>query len=254
MQLEQLLSELGMENKIARIYIQLIKTPSPQPASIIAKKLNMNRTTVYKNLIMLNELGLVAKTMKHGILCFFTDDAEKRIIELLDKRKKRLEKNMKDLEEAIPQIKELSGHQNIFTPTIRYYEGSEGVKHVYRDSLKEGQPIYAFENVAHMTSEIRDYIFNDYIPKRTEKNIFIQVIAPKNKEHIQTKKNDKIACRETRYFPVEIMPIEIEVNIYGKKTAFFSYKKEEMYAIIIESEAMANSMKSIFDFCWQFAK
>ena len=254
MQLKQFLTELGLEDRAAQIYLQLIQMPTPQPASVIARKANMNRTTVYKTLIRLNELGLAAKTMKHGILCFFTDDADRRISQLLEKNKNKLEKNMQNLENVMSQIKELGRHQNIFTPTIRYYEGAEGVQRVYRDSLKERQSICAFENVAHMTPEIHEYIFNDYIPKRAERDIFIQVLAPKNKEHIQTKKNDKKSCRETRFFPEEITPIEIEINMYGNKTAFFSYKKEEMFAIMIESKAVTNSMRSIFDFCWKSAK
>ena len=178
-----------------------------------------------------------------------------RVNELIEKKRKRLDKIHEKLRDILPEIQEMIKSDALIMPTVKYYEGVEGVKHVYKDSLKEGSDIiYAFENVAHMIPEIKEYIFNDYIPKRAKNGIFIQVISPENKDHIRVRNEDNKYCRETRFFAKDIIPIEIEINIYGNKTAFFSYKKEEMFAIIVESKSVANSMKSIHQFCWSVAK
>ncbi|MBN2087709.1 HTH domain-containing protein [Candidatus Peregrinibacteria bacterium] len=254
MQIEQFLKQLELGDKETKVYLQLMQTGGPQPASSIARKLSMNRTTVYKVLLRLSKLGLVGKTMNHGIQCFIVEEPDKRIQVLLEKRRKNLDEIEEKLQDILPIIQNLSKSDTMIMPAVKYYEGVEGVKHVYKDSLKEGETIYAFENVEHMVPEIKDYIFNDYIPKRTENDIFIQVISPENKDHIAARKNDKKFCRETRFFTKVIIPIDIEINIYGNKTAFFSYKKEEMFAIIIESRSVANSMRSIHQFCWNIAK
>lgn len=255
MQIEQLLRQLELGSKESKVYLQLMQTAGPQPASSIARKLSMNRTTVYKVLIKLCKIGLVGKTMNHGIQCFIAEEPDKRIQLLLEKKRRNLDKIEEKLHDILPEIQNLIKSDNLAMPTVKYYEGVEGVKHVYKDSLKEGgNTIYAFENVEHMVPEIKEYIFNDYIPKRAKNGIFIQVISPENKEHISVRKEDKKYCRETRFFKKDIIPIEIEINIYGNKTAFFSYKKEEMFAIIIESNSVANSMKSIHQFCWKIAK
>lgn len=254
MQIEQLLRQLGLGSKESKIYLQLMQTAGPQPASSIARKLSMNRTTVYKVLINLSKIGLVAKTMNHGIQCFIVEEPDKQIQLLLEKRKSNLDKIEKKLHDTLPEIQNLIKIDNSIMPAVKYYEGHEGVIHVYKDSLKGDDTIYAFENIEDMAPDIKDYILNDYIPKRAKKGIFIQVISPENIEHIKTRKEDKKFFRETRFFPKNIDSIEIEVNIYGNKTAFFSYKKEEMFAIIIESKLIANSMKSIHQFCWSIAK
>lgn len=254
MQIEQLLRQLELGDKESKVYLQLMQATVPQPASLIARKLLMNRTTAYKVLIKLSRIGLVAKTMNHGIQCFIAEEPDKRIQLLLENKRNNLDKIEKKLHDMLPEIQGLIKIDSTIIPAVKYYEGHEGVIHVYKDSLKSNDTIYAFENIGDMAPDIKNYILNEYIPKRVKKGIFIQVISPENTEHIKTRKEDKKFFRETRFFPKNINSIEIEVNIYGNKTAFFSYKKEEMFAIIIESKLIASSMKSIHQFCWNITK
>ncbi|MBU0727856.1 hypothetical protein KKA95_04185, partial [Patescibacteria group bacterium] len=177
----------------------------------------------------------------------------KRLEEMLIRRQKRLDDLNQQFAEMIPEIKDMRQHE-MFMPKMRYYEGSEGVIRVYEDTLIENKSIYAFENVQSMDSKIKDYLFNDYLQRRIEKEIFAYVITPKNKENVDFRSEDKKSLRETRFFPKNPFPIETEINVYGNKTAFFSYKTEEMFAVILESAAIANSMKAIFNLCWQIVE
>jgi len=253
MEINQLLENLGLTDKEPDVYITLIKTPGAQPASIIAQKLSMNRTTVYKILINLSKIGLVTKTMKHGITCFLAEEADKQIENLFFEKKAKLNKMNQQLIDILPMVKNLQKHK-LLAPKVRFYEGLEGVKRVYEDTLIAGDTILAFENVEPMTQDLKKYIFDDYIPRRAENNVSVQVITPENKDHKSVRKDDKKFLRETRFFSQDILPIEIEINIYGDKTALFSYKKEEMFAVILESQAIANSLRAIFSFCWKFSK
>ena len=253
MKIEQIFTELGLLDKEPEVYLVLLKMPGAQPASIIANRASLNRTTTYKALIKLAKKGLVTKTQRQGVTCFFAEDPDKRLEDMVLKKQEKVNDLSKNILSIIPMIKDLRKH-DLSIPTIRFYEGVEGVKRIYEDNLVEGKPIYAFENAKPMSAEVKDYVFNDYIPRRAENDIFVKVITPENKEHIKARKNDKKFLRETKFFSVDIIPIDIEINIYGAKTAIFSYKKEEMFAIIIESASITKSLKSIFDFCWQFAK
>ena len=67
-------------------------------------------------------------------------------------------------------------------------------------------------------------------------------------------KKDKEFNSTTRFAPANVFPVKIEINIYGQKTAFFSFKEDEMFAAILESPAISQSMKAIFDFCWEVTK
>ncbi|MFH1410391.1 MAG: helix-turn-helix domain-containing protein, partial [Patescibacteria group bacterium] len=72
MKLKQALEEIGLSKIEVEAYLTLLKTAGAQPASILANRMGINRTTAYKALINLSKLGLATKTMKHGIICFFT--------------------------------------------------------------------------------------------------------------------------------------------------------------------------------------
>lgn len=253
MQLIQVLRDLGLTDKEPEIYAELVKTSGVQPASTIARKLGMNRTTVYKTLLKLAKLGLVTKTMQHGITCFLAEDPEKALEDLLIKRRNQLDDLNKSFTQMLPEIKNMQQHE-LLMPKMRYYEGAEGVMRVYEDTLVEGETIYSFENVQSMDPMIKDYLFDSYLPRRIEKEIFAHVITPKNPENIQFREEDKECMRETRFFSKNQFPIEVEINVYGQKTAFFSYKTEELFAVILESPAIANSMKAIFNLCWKIVK
>ena len=180
--------------------------------------------------------------------------SEKKFFEWIDSRKEEHEKIYKIAKKDVHSLLDVLKAAG-WKPDVQYFEGFEGVQHVYEDTLKgDHKQIYAFENIATMDSSIKKYILGDYIPRRAKKKIFIQVLGPYNKAHRSTKKADKAYCRETRFFPLDIAPVEIEINIYGAKTAFFSYKKDEMFAVVFDSESIANSMKTIFDLCWRAAE
>lgn len=253
MAITQLLQDLGLTDKEPDVFLALLKTPGVQPASVIARKVDLNRVTVYKTLVKLAQMGLVTKTMKFGITCFFAEDPDKVLENLLKKRKDQLQTLGQQLLAVLPEIKNLR-QQELYIPKVRFYEGAEGVKRVYEDTLIEKKPIDSFENVADMAPEIYVYLQSSYLPRRVENEIFARVIAPKNPTNQKYRKEDPIRFRETRFATLTAFPVEIEINIYGHKTAFFSYKKEEMFGAILESPAIANSMRGIFEYCWLTTK
>ncbi|PIZ72695.1 hypothetical protein COY07_02965 [Candidatus Peregrinibacteria bacterium CG_4_10_14_0_2_um_filter_43_11] len=249
----KLFKNLGLQDKEPEVYLALLKLPGVQPASVVANHTGLNRTTVYKTLIKLAKMGLATKTMRRGILCFYAEDPSDNLENVLVERKKQIDSLHQELITALPGINELK-KQEMLSPKMRYYEGIEGLKRVYEDTLIESNTIYAFENVATMAPEVNDFIFTEYVKRRVEKGIFAHVITPKNKSNQNFQKDDKKAMRKTKFVSKTPFPLEVEINIYGNKTAFFSYKKEEMFGAILESESIASSMRAIFNFCWQFVK
>ena len=73
MQISDYFSKLWFTKKEREIFLSLYKLWN-QPASVVAKHLNMDRTTVYKILILLSEKGLVSVTEKSKTKHFFIPD------------------------------------------------------------------------------------------------------------------------------------------------------------------------------------
>jgi hypothetical protein len=100
-----------------------------------------------------------------------------------------------------------------------------------------------------------DYLYDDYVPRRAEKGIRAYMITPKNPANIKARSDDANILRETRFLPTAKSTLfEIEINIYGNKTAFFSYKPGEQFGVILESRAIVNALMAIFDVCWKISK
>ena len=250
--LKQVLGELGLSGQEIEIYLQLLKSTGVLPASTIAKQLKMNRTTAYKALLRLTKIGLVTKTMKHGIICFLAEGAEQNIKSRIEQRYRQLESTQLLFLNSVDDLKEVYKEQ-FYVPSVRFYEGIEGVKRVYEDTLHEGQTIYAFENPADMADEIYDYICRDFLPRRVQEGIFSYVISPDNTQSVNFKTSDEKNKRETRLLPKKKLPFQIEINIYGDKIAFFSYRKNELFATIIKGKTISQSMLAIFNICWGVA-
>lgn len=252
MKINQVLIDLGLQDCEPDVYLTLLKTPGAQPASVIANRANLNRSTTYKALEKLVKKGIVTKTMKHGILCFMAEDPDKHLEHLLQKKRQNLESVSQNLLSVLPDIKKMN-REDLLIPRMRLYEGIEGVKRVYEDTLVDGNTIYSMTDIKIVSGDILDFLESDYLPRRVEKQIQAYVITPKNSVSLLYKKKDPKSFRETRFLDQNQYPMEVEMNIYGEKTAFFSYKPNEMFGVILESSAIANTMKFIFTTCWTVA-
>jgi sugar-specific transcriptional regulator TrmB len=249
MKLKQALEEIGLSKVETEAYLTLLKTAGAQPASILANRMNINRTTAYKALVHLCKLGLATKTLKHGIICFFAEDPEDTLKSLIEDKKKKLEDVNSTILEALPMLS-VGEEMSASLPKIRYYEGEEGIKQIYEAVLKEGVDYYRYGDIAKIYETLGDFV-EDYIKRRNKLGITAHAIMPYDKRSESLYKKDKEELRKALYIPREIFPIEGEVRIFGNKVAIFSLRKEAPVGVIIESDIVARMFKSIFMLTWK---
>lgn len=253
MDIIQVLNDLGLKDKEPEIFLMLLKTQGVQPASIIAKRVNMNRTTVYKTLMKLAKMGLVVKSMKQGITAFYIEDPENCLDNLLVSQREKLDRLNEKMSSILSEIKSYQKHQ-LTIPHMRVYDGFNGVVRAYEDTVIEENTIRSFENIEEMPPQIKEYMEKTFVPRRMDRGNFAYVLAPKSKTNIEARKDDKKHLREARFAPKDELPLETGINIYGNKISFFSYDPDDMFGVILESEAFANSLRAVFDFCWRHSK
>lgn len=64
------------------------------------------------------------------------------------------------------------------------------------------------------------------------------------------KSYDEKHLRQTRFVLPKDFPFEVEINLYGKrKIGIMSFK--EQLGLIVESEKIYNTLKSIFEMNWK---
>ncbi len=249
MKIKQALEEIGLSKLEVNTYLYLLRLTNPQPASIIANRISLNRTTTYKALVNLSKKGLATKTMKHGIICFFAEAPEETLKALIDEKKQSLEKISNSIIEALPSLT-ISEEVSPNVPKIRYYEGLDGIKQIYEFILREKVDYYRYGDIGKIYGTLGDFT-DDFIKRRNELGITAHAIMPyfENKEDLY--KSNEAELREALYIPHEIFPIEGEIRIFGNKVGILSLKKESPIGILIESETIARMFKAIFMLTWK---
>ncbi len=240
-QLTKILTKLGLNEKEAKVYLACTQTGSAV-ASDIAQAAEINRVTCYDILEKLKQKGLVSFFSKDKTKYFNSINPEALLEEF--------EKRTNDLRSALPKFKTLTGE--IQHPRVRYFEGIEGIKLIYADTLSSKTEILNFSNSEEIRKQWPNYD-DEYVKKRKEKKIFLKGVCPKDKSGETVQSEDQKYYREIRLIPADKFKFTNEINIYDDKVAIISFKNE-LIGMIIESIEIANSQRAIFNMCWDFAE
>ncbi len=237
--LEQLLVSIGLSTKEAGVYIALL-TLGRGTVSQISRRANINRTTGYDILDSLEAKGLVnisGKEPKQEYSAESPENLGKFIIEDIKNKKESLEKT----ERIIPELKSI--HNVKDRPRVFFYEGKEGLKKVYEDTLTSHEPIRAYASFEHMNAGLPGY-FPEYFKRRASQGISVRGIGPKTEGNLELVKRNVTEKRETVLIPKDKFDFVPEINIYDNKVMIASWR--EQLGIIIESTEIANAMKVIY--------
>lgn len=239
-QLTNVLINLGLTEKEAKVYLACTEKGNGV-VSEIAQLAGINRVTTYDILEKLKHKGLVSYYTKKKIK-YFSSIAPEILLEEFEKR-------TNDLRRSLPKFKTLTGE--ISHPRVRYFEGLDGIKTIYADTLTSKTEILNYSNSAEIRKKWHNYD-EEYVAKRAKKKIFLRGICPKDKAGEIVKQQDNKYHRQFRLIPSEQFDFTNEINIYDDKVAIISFK-DELIGMIIESVEIANSQRAIFEMCWHFA-
>lgn len=235
------LSASGLDEKESIAYMALLELGEAS-MSELTKKSELKRSTLYFIIDALHKKRLVS-VVKKGKKTVYTAEDPKRLLEQADE-------NRRNLEYAMPEL--LSIANNIVKkPKVRFFEGEEGIKEVYRDILRfPDQKMYAWVSESMITGFDSQFIAEYYIPKRLEKKIWAEVIASDSDVGKAFKADDTPALRKTKLLDEKLFPLSIEISLYGKDRVGFM-SMEDKLGLILESEPIADTLRSLFTYQWK---
>src|SRR3989338_1116182 len=164
-------------------------------------------------------------------------------------------KNAEAMERALPELRSLQGSQ-YRKPHIRYFEGWDGVRKVYEDTLTAKSELLNFANSAVVRLHWPTYD-TDYVAQRVKRGIFLRGIAPDDAAGRRVHGQDKEMLREIRLVPAKDFDFRNEVNVYDNKVAICSFDSgltgdADMFGVIIESREVAETQRQIFEMAWRY--
>ena len=203
-----ILMGLGLSANEAAVYLAALELG---PSSIweIARKCGVKRTSCYVILDGLIAQGLASKTegTKHTS---YSVVSPKHLMAQSEARHRALLSSLAELEGLASQAPT--------KPTVRLFEGEEGVKQVYSQTIAPGVEeilIYATPLVL----ERYGRFLQDYVVKRAERGVKARAILPDTPESRAVAKRDSAESRESRFLPAAKFNPSTEVNIFGDSIA-----------------------------------
>jgi len=238
-QLAERLLSFGLSKKESRVYVATLGL-GRGTVSQISRKAGINRTTGYDILDALAQLGLVSVSGKEPKQEYVAESPEK-LVAMLEKRRADTEAAIQKAAGFVPELASI--HTISDRPQVKFYEGLEGMKQVYEDTLTATEPIHAYANYDDMHRTMGDY-FPTYYQRRAKKGVHAIGIVPATPLALERKGRDSEEERTLTVVPTDKFTISPDIEIYDGKTVIVSWK--EKLGIIIESHEIADAMKNIF--------
>jgi sugar-specific transcriptional regulator TrmB len=237
--MEEILQEIGLNEKESIIYLELLKEKSAT-ASKIAKLTKINRTTAYLELEILMKRGLASYTIKDSKR-YYQPASPKKLIEILDTKKKKIKS-------ILPQLELLSSEKEEIK--IETYEGKEGLKTFYQDILNNATEVLAFGTTG-LAFEILKFEFPHFIKDCIKKNIKARYISSETTRKQLSKlprKMVKIKYLDKKYLA------KVTTLIYKNKVAIQSLQKNKIYITVTTDKNLYETYKNYFEFMWNSIK
>ncbi len=236
-----ILAELGINAAEALVY-ELLLELGPKTAQELLSPSGLGRGNLYNTLTSLKKKGLVLEEPGRKTVYKAVDPEALRA--LARARLTAAQELHRQLEATLPTLK---SHYQLITkkPTFRVFEGIEGLKDIYRETLKSGEPIYALVGPEAPDPRLYRWLTTRYVKERVRLNIPAYVAAagasPKAEEYVEKSKEE---LRTVVLLDPEQFPMLGEVDVFGNSVAFISYKTEELIGVALESPALATTLRS----------
>ena len=244
--LRKLLEDIGLTSSEAEVYLASLKLGT-QDITTLSKETKLPPIDVSVILTGLLDRGFVSKFSREKD--FFTPEQPAVLVKILENGKLKLENNISKLKKHLPKFEDYM-NPSFTKPEIAFYEGNEGIIAAYEDTLTSHTPILALGS-ADGAEPMQPEYAKKYYKRRKASQIPVRAIFTDTKMSRARQKHDAEELRESRLLPKDLLDIEIEINIYDDKVAYFSIP--EKLAVIAKSKLIAASMRQMFELAWKMA-
>jgi sugar-specific transcriptional regulator TrmB len=248
--MQQLLEKLGLSPKEASVYVALLEL-AEDTVQNIARKSGVNRATTYVILEKLMRYGL-ASQVKKGKKTYFVAEDPRELGNILSAQQQEVEARRRLLDDSLNQFTAVYNARQ-GKPAVRYFEGVDGLlaldRYRLRDIADEILFVSPFDLLEKRFSKRRQ----ESLEERVKAKIPSRVIYTHEKGPIDEAENTRM-LRNAIFIPKDKLPIDCSISILPWGIKLYQLEAPEPYGIMIEDEAMARTLKVIFDLAWKGAQ
>lgn len=246
---EQLLTQTGLSANQATIY-ELLLQLGPSKASKISQKSPLKRGLVYKILDELLALKLAKKEEKPGAIAVYTAEHPTLLRDMVKDKEEQIAQAKTSIEQLLPQITS-QFNLAVGKPGVRFYEGLEGIRQVWWDSLNNTEEICTYgdlEAIAKNYGQLNE----EYLKERKKRGIKKRGITNDSETNRNFLKNYDSDITVTKLIggntPIDFS--DTVMQIYNNKISYTTLNNQLMIGVIIEDALIYQMNKNLFDWLW----
>lgn len=244
---------LNLTRDHAAVYLVLLELGAG-PAGSIAKMSRLPRSTTYLLLDELKKSGLVNE-IEGEKKKYFAPVSPERLKDLLDEKAREVRRTDLDLRTNFAVVETLFENHRSSFPKVHFYEGENGLKTVYLDSLWASEILTIAQGDGEMFDpEAAPGFVKEFIREVTEREILVREIIEETPPALEYAKRYKTKTHEIVMMPKASRGVSSHTvkHIYADKIAYIFH--EHLTAVVIESDALAASERSLFELIWMQVK
>jgi predicted transcriptional regulator len=251
--MENIIKDLGLEENEAKVYQALLEL-GPSTVSQITKKAGITRTFGYQILENLSVHGLVNRVSGEGAKIRYVAQHPRRLVQYIQNRANHWQRRIKKAEQLLPDL--VSLYRVAEKPVVKYQEGIEGVKAIYSQTLESEKEILSILDIEGWDIAAFRQWGKDYNRQRSQRKIKERVLMLDTPQGRAWMKDYRGSLKYTNYRwinPEQLPGIKDfggEINIYEDKVVMALLKKPNYMGVLIESSALTNILKALFELAW----
>ncbi|HBB02984.1 TPA: hypothetical protein DCZ16_04305 [Candidatus Peregrinibacteria bacterium] len=242
---EDILTNIGLNIKQIYVFMALLELGS-QPVSIVAKKTNLNRTTLYPILAELIKLGFVSKFNKLNIQ-YFSPVSPEDLVDVIKRKKEEFSRLESEMRNVLPDLR-ARFNPYMSKSSVGFFEGIQGVKNVLDDVANSKDEILAYRCVDSWITGQASEIVKDFDARCILKKNKMKMIVM---DSAISRVYFSDIARKNIEFKLKKMKFENEIYIYENKIASISFISGSMFGAIIESNENSKTQKAVFYLGWK---
>ncbi len=235
----KILIGLGLNAVESGVYVALLRH-GKSTISDIAKNSGIKRATIYQYIDGLAARDLIRKTFKGKRVLYYPEDP-KKLLRFADAIKKKAE-------DVFPELQGLFARSSA-KPIIRFYEGKESIRTVYREITSTPKivwSVFSAERYFKIFTEKDGAEFINNIYKNGGELRDMVLRTPSGIEYVKRGWGGKIT--KSKLLP-EDFDFSVDMLIAGDKLVLISF--EDMIAVVIENQEIANQQMQFLRFVWK---
>ena len=241
MEIPEILEKTGLNQKEAIVYMALLELGTAS-VEAIAHKAGTKRPTTYLILDDLQKKGFATLVPRSKKILYMPESPDK-IISDLNRKQELMKRFLPNLLAVYNEPKN--------KPQVLLYEGRQAVKDLY-DKILESKEVDWFATIRDFLNVYPEYT-SQLIAKTQRKEIKTREILTQNEADIGYAKTVPQSEFYQQRFSKKDEEFLTDNALYDGNVAFFSYEPH-IFAVVIQSKTIYQSLKTLFNMAWTQAE